>query len=652
MGETLTNSAVFYADLLDHYQDLLGQHYHRLTRVIRPHLFYGWLRAKGVYTQADQEEVENRYVTTCMKAGCLIDIIGTKGQAGFIAFLEVVEYEYGDLFLEITEKQPRMPPREFTPIPPISRGNDSKRQVGSRRGVLNSVNLLEMIGELAYSLTKQIASKSDELNRLNNLVDDVQTERENVAEENARMYAELKEARETVEELKQEKVEQLKRHRQMKDERDRLQTECCQLREQKDSFMDQCHRLREKIVNLGHSPSIRRNQPSEEAKAELKFQKKTEFISVKEKTSCRSVVETSDADQLLLHAKDEIKRLKAVLKDYQTKEQQWHDEKEQLEETAANLQCYQENSAQWQLSIDQIKNERDKALKECEELTKKHSDTIAKNEQLSSECRRYMEQFKRMEEMIGKLKCEIDERNRQSDRLQNRAKVLQNRGDDVETPSVVLRDPPVKSSTLDGGHSPLKRATPLAPFVDVKDKRKASYMTAFPLSIFAPDSVQQQLFDFLLQYFDNCQSDDDVRCRRTDSADNAPEHEVICEWKTRDGSTYHVTIEQLKKCLAKSKTAVLIPSIKVAAISSMHQQDIEPLIVVVKFKNEFDCTELSAVEESLDHYGRGHYETVVVSESLASDFTRFSQHILREVYHLVDKYTFLIGLGCGHHMST
>ena len=39
---------------------------------------------------------------------------------------------------------------------------------------------------------------------------------------------------------------------------------------------------------------------------------------------------------------------------------QWHDEKEQLEETAANLQCYQENSAQWQLSIDQTKNERDK----------------------------------------------------------------------------------------------------------------------------------------------------------------------------------------------------------------------------------------------------------------------------------------------------
>jgi len=69
MGEGLINSAAFYADLLDHCQDLLDQNYHRLTRVIRPQLFYGWLRTKGAFTQADQEEVENRFVTNCMKAG-------------------------------------------------------------------------------------------------------------------------------------------------------------------------------------------------------------------------------------------------------------------------------------------------------------------------------------------------------------------------------------------------------------------------------------------------------------------------------------------------------------------------------------------------------------------------------------------------------
>jgi len=53
-------------------------------------------------------------------------------------------------------------------------------------------------------------------------------------------------------------------------------------------------------------------------------------------------------------------------------------------------------------------------LRECEELTKKYSHTTTKNEQLSAECRRYMEEFKRMEQMIKDLKREIDERNRQA----------------------------------------------------------------------------------------------------------------------------------------------------------------------------------------------------------------------------------------------
>jgi len=58
-------------------------------------------------------------------------------------------------------------------------------------------------------------------------------------------------------------------------------------------------------------------------------------------------------------------------------------------------------------------------LSEYDELTKKHAATTAKNEQLSEECRRYMEEFKRMEEMIGKLNREIDERNRRASLLRH-----------------------------------------------------------------------------------------------------------------------------------------------------------------------------------------------------------------------------------------
>jgi len=42
---------------------------------------------------------------------------------------------------------------------------------------------------------------------------------------------------------------------------------------------------------------------------------------------------------------------------------QWSEEKEQLEERLAELQCNQKNSDQWQLSIEQIKNERDEVTR-------------------------------------------------------------------------------------------------------------------------------------------------------------------------------------------------------------------------------------------------------------------------------------------------
>jgi len=52
---------------------------------------------------------------------------------------------------------------------------------------------------------------------------------------------------------------------------------------------------------------------------------------------------------------------------------------------------------------------------------------------------------------------------------------------------------------------------------------------------------------------------DDAGCRRPNSGDSAPEHEVICKTKSQDGSTYIVTIEQLKKCLSKVRQLTDIP---------------------------------------------------------------------------------------------
>jgi len=62
---------------------------------------------------------------------------------------------------------------EFTPSYLIHRNNSGKRPLSGQRQT-NSANVLAMIGELTCSLTKQIASKSSELQRLNDLVESMQ----------------------------------------------------------------------------------------------------------------------------------------------------------------------------------------------------------------------------------------------------------------------------------------------------------------------------------------------------------------------------------------------------------------------------------------------------------------------------------------------
>jgi len=62
---------------------------------------------------------------------------------------------------------------EFTPTPISELLREDSAKLRSRR-LANSGDFIQMIGELTYSLTKQIASKSDELRRLNGLLDNVQ----------------------------------------------------------------------------------------------------------------------------------------------------------------------------------------------------------------------------------------------------------------------------------------------------------------------------------------------------------------------------------------------------------------------------------------------------------------------------------------------
>ena len=67
------SSEIYYKDMILSSENILERYYHSIARVVRPHLFYSWLRAKSVLKQSDQEEIEHGFLTTVLKAGKLSD---------------------------------------------------------------------------------------------------------------------------------------------------------------------------------------------------------------------------------------------------------------------------------------------------------------------------------------------------------------------------------------------------------------------------------------------------------------------------------------------------------------------------------------------------------------------------------------------------
>jgi uncharacterized coiled-coil DUF342 family protein len=661
MSDSCTNSVKFYGPLLENYEQTLERHYHHLTRVIRPHLFYGWLRAKGVFTQEDQEEVENKFITTCLKAGRLIDIIKTKGQKGFVAFMEVVEYEYPEIFSDITEQQPRLPPREFSPKEVMQRRGSSRRN--RNQDGLTSSDVLTMIGDLTSTLTKALAVKSEQLHRLTSLIDHMKMEHDQVADDNEAMYREVQALRETIEELNSEKNLLNQRVRAMKDERDHALQQCDELRKKKDNLMEQCHQL----LTVERTTSLRNGSHSAGTDGEVKFVKK-EFSSQRK------------TNEEVKWPVEEIGTLKSKLL---KKQQMWDAEKKQLESQIEDMESQHEKSvAQLLGDVTQIKAERDQALQQLDDAKKKYTEEVSKNEKLSEECHHYVEQFKRMEETIENLKREIDQRNRQTPRLGDRGMLgrqiaVSFEQDERESQSVRITvdadlngSPDIKRSgsrqsdihpllekakplppcrELSGGLAPV-RGTPAGLYPELKERRKGSFIGICPFILYAPEELQHKLHTYLLKkttYFDD--SVYDITSVNSESVGKHPvssnSHEIIHEKMSPDGRThYRLTVESLRRCLSDGKHAILLQALPIASIDTMRKHSIQPVVVMIKLTNENECCELTAFEESLSRMSNGLYETVDIDRSLANNFEKFAEQVLSALLRLVQKYIFLVGL--------
>uniref|UniRef100_A0A670K083 CARD domain-containing protein n=1 Tax=Podarcis muralis TaxID=64176 RepID=A0A670K083_PODMU len=88
---------------------------HMLTRYINPAKLTPYLRQCKVIDEQDEDEVLNSpmLLSKINRAGRLLDILHTKGERGYVVFLESLEFYYPELYKLVTGKEPT---RRFSTI--------------------------------------------------------------------------------------------------------------------------------------------------------------------------------------------------------------------------------------------------------------------------------------------------------------------------------------------------------------------------------------------------------------------------------------------------------------------------------------------------------------------------------------------------------
>ena len=124
-----------------------------------------------------QSVVMPLYIKQKLFLGCLIDTISTKGENGFIAFMEVIEYSYPDLFRTLTNLIPRRPPECMYLFCGFILLNHSKTlyKICNHFALSKNLNI-----SLAYQATARVSITDHLLECLSSLQESLQEKRENL----------------------------------------------------------------------------------------------------------------------------------------------------------------------------------------------------------------------------------------------------------------------------------------------------------------------------------------------------------------------------------------------------------------------------------------------------------------------------------------
>lgn len=188
------------------HEDFLTENFNFLSNFTKAEDFMTWLRTCNVLSEDDQEVIYAR-TTTKAKAAHLIDNVMKKGQKGFLAYMQVIEWVYPDIFLSLTKLEAQAPPDDFQP-----------------KKYRASVLLIKELNSCMGALLGDNLDKKVNIDKLKLTVSQLQKENDKMISEMGVLKDKLQEGNDKAEELLNHNKDLMKRTERWEDEKKELST--------------------------------------------------------------------------------------------------------------------------------------------------------------------------------------------------------------------------------------------------------------------------------------------------------------------------------------------------------------------------------------------------------------------------------------------
>ncbi|KAL2765970.1 caspase recruitment domain-containing protein 11 [Daubentonia madagascariensis] len=391
---------------------------HMLSRYINPAKLTPYLRQCKVIDEQDEDEVLNAPMlpSKINRAGRLLDILHTKGQRGYVVFLESLEFYYPELYKLVTGKEPT---RRFSTIV-VEEGHE-----GLTHFLMNEVIKLQQQMKAKDLQRCELLAKSRQLEDEKKQLTLTRVELLTFQERYYKMKEERDGYNDELVKVKDDNYNLALRYAQLSEEKNMavmrsrdLQLEIDQLKHRLNKMEEECKLERNQSLKLKNDIE---NRPKKEQVLEL--ERENEMLKAKNQ-ELQSIIQAGkrslpDSDKAILdileHDRKEAleDRQELVNKIYNLQEEvrqaeelrdKYLEEKEDLELKCSTLgkdcEMYKHRMNTVMLQLEEVERERDQAFHSRDAAQTQYSQCLIEKD-------KYRKQIRELEEKNDEMRIEM-----------------------------------------------------------------------------------------------------------------------------------------------------------------------------------------------------------------------------------------------------